>query len=258
MPAISGQRGQQPVALDCSDALGQLAWLRSRAAARSLPAGGLAASMAAISAAPAPPACAYTGGAQRRCGAPGPTRTDTPVRNSILSRARLPFRHRGPCGRLARAAPASAEASRGVAPPGGQAPSPVARRLAAVAERLGDMDPARPARHRPDRRSSGRRAAPGGSRAPTGASPRPHRPAACGPGSSGVATASSSSPSASALVRTPCRLVAARLHARARATRLATSALPSAGGGRVEVGGATRRRPRRAGRSGRAAARHRA
>ena len=29
-------------------------------------------------------------------GAPGPTRTDTAVRNSILSRARLPFRHRGP------------------------------------------------------------------------------------------------------------------------------------------------------------------
>ena len=33
--------------------------------------------------------------AEVQTGAPGPTRTDTPVRNSILSRARLPFRHRG-------------------------------------------------------------------------------------------------------------------------------------------------------------------
>ena len=53
------------------------------------------------------------------------------------------------------------------------------------------------------------------------------------PGSSGVATRSSSSPSASALVRTPGRCSARPGPARAAATRRATSALPSAGGGRV-------------------------
>ncbi len=116
------------------------------------------------------------------------------------------------------------------------------RRPPPIAERLGDMHAAHLVARPQDRRSCAPRAARGDSRAPTAASPPPPARSSLRPGSSGVATLSSSSPSASALVRTPMRRHSAPLWtARAAATRAATSADAFGRRRQDEIGGGDRR-----------------
>ena len=160
--------------------------------------------------------------------------------NSILSRARLPFRHRGPRAvRLARR---------------GNRLNQLRGALPAITERFGDMNP--PDRLRPPRgrRWCGRRAARGDNRARCRRIAAAASASSLRPGSSGVAIRSSKSPSASALVAHPEPLK--RRDCSCAGPRHPRRDLGAAFGGRRqgEVGRADARRPRHEGRCGRAAA----
>ena len=189
------------------------------------------------------------------------TRNNTHIQNSLRRERPVNCTYRfsgkiihsmlGPlCGRSARRAGCRPQCARlqvacplNSAAPGGDSSAP---------RRHG---PARPLPRPPDRRSCARRAGCGYSRAPTAASPPPPGRAACGPASSGVATALEQRR------RRPRHWCARRVTGVARGLDRARRRDPRGDLGRAfgrrrqdEVGGADRLRPRRAGRCGRAAA----